>query len=61
MNANMKNLLGKKVIVEFKGAQVVAKLISLPDGFGKRDAIVQFPAEKRTRQVWRSKVSAIKD
>jgi hypothetical protein len=54
------NLIGKKVIVDFKGIKVIAKLISLPDGFGKRDAIVQFPLEKRTRQVWRSKVSEIK-
>jgi hypothetical protein len=61
MKMKLAHLIGQKVIVDFKGLQVVAKLIALPDEFGKRDATVQFPMEKRTRQVWRSKVSAIKD
>lgn len=60
MSANLAGLIGKKVIIEYKGLQVVGKLVSLPKGFGGRDAIVQFPTEKKTRRVWASKVEEIK-
>jgi hypothetical protein len=52
----LEQLIGQRVIVDYEGVQVVARLISIT---GMR-AIVQFPTEKKTRQVWRSKVSEIK-
>lgn len=60
MNKLLSHLLGKKVIVHVKSVQVVGKLVSLPETFSGRDAIVQFPFEKKTRRVWASKVEEIK-
>jgi hypothetical protein len=60
MNSHLKDSIGKKVIVDFRGLEVVAKLISLPETFKGRDALVQFPTEKRTRRFWASKITPIK-
>jgi hypothetical protein len=59
MNKHLIPSIGKKVIVDFKGLEVVAKLISLPETFKGRDALVQFPTEKRTRRFWASKVKTL--
>ena len=57
MNQKFKHLIGKTVIVDWRGLDIAAKLVSLPPKYGGRDCEVHFPTEKRTRRVWASKVS----
>ena len=59
MNTHLKPFIGKKVIVDFHGTQIVSKLVELPKQFKGRDAVVQFPTEKRTRRFWASKVKSL--
>ena len=58
--SELSKLIGNRVIVEWKGIQVVAKVVSIPNEFNGRDAIVQFPLEKKTHRVWASKISTLK-
>jgi hypothetical protein len=53
-------LIGKRVIVHFKGLMLTGKLIGLDPKFGGRDAIVQLPSEKKPRKFWTGKIEEIK-
>jgi len=56
----VKKHTGQKVIVEFKGLQLVGKLLGLVPNFGDRDALVQIPGIQKTRKFWKSKITVIK-
>ena len=59
LNSRLKTLVGQKVMVNFKGLAVVAKLVGLKPEFQGRDCIVHFPTEKRPRKVWASKITPL--
>ena len=51
---------GQKVIVAYKGLQLVGKLLGIAPGFGGRDAFIQLPGIKKPNKFWASKISEIK-
>jgi hypothetical protein len=61
MTANeLKPLIGQKVIVNFKGLQLVGKLIGIHPQFNGRDGLVLLPGQKKMTRFWASKISKIK-
>ena len=56
----IKKLTGQKVIVNFKGLQLVGKLLGIAPGFGGRDALIQLPGISQPKKFWATKIEEIK-
>ena len=59
MKMKTQNLIGKKVLVHYKGLMLTGKFLGYDPRFNGRDAIVQLPHEKKPRRFWASKISAL--
>lgn len=57
----MRKLIGKDVIVSFKGIPIRATVVGIDAKFCGRDIIVKIPYNKKPRRFWASKVSELKD